>query len=144
MIGKRGEAENARWPGPHAGDAAAGARTPEELETLFEDALLLRDGATLAALFAGEAVLTADGGSPICGGEAIANLALALWAGDRSYVADPLRVVQARDLALIVAERAVSVVRRERDGTWRYVIAAVSLGEATAKEDTWRTGDTAS
>ena len=143
MIGKRDEADNARRPGPHAGSAVAGARTPEELETLLEDALLLRDGATLAALFEGGAVLVADGGSPIRGGEAIANLALALWAGDRSYVAEPQRVVQARDLALIVAERAVSVVRRERDGTWRYIIAAVSLGEATAKEGTWRTGDTA-
>jgi hypothetical protein len=43
-----------------------------------------------------------------------------VWAGDRRYVAAP------RDLALIVAERALSVVRRGDDGTWRYVIAVVS------------------
>jgi len=114
MIGERG------------GDAAAGARTPEELDTLFEDTLLVRDGATLAALFADGATFVADGEPPLRGGEAIRDLALALWDGDRTYVADARRVVQAGDLALIIAERAISVVRRGHDGTWRYVIAVVS------------------
>jgi len=109
-----------------ADSAAAGARTPEELDTLFEDALLVRDGATLAALFADGAVCVAGDGPPTRGAEAIAGLALALWDGGPSYVADPRRVVAARDLALIVAERAISVVRRGCDGTWRYVIAVVS------------------
>lgn len=121
MIGERGKANN----------VLAGARTPEELETLLEDALLMRDDATVAALFEAGAVLVADDGPPIRGDAAIASLALALWEGDRAYVADPRRVVQARDLALIVAERAISVVRRDRDGTWRYVIAAVSLDDTT-------------
>lgn len=109
-----------------ADSAATGARTPEELDTLFEDALLVRDGATLAALFADGAVFVAGDGPPTRGGEAITGLALALWDGDRSYVADPRRVVAVRDLALIVAERTSSVVRRGHDGTWRYVIAVVS------------------
>lgn len=105
-----------------ARNAATGARTPEELETLLEDALLVRDEAMLAALFAEGAVLVTDGGSPIRGGEAIARLALGLWSGDRAYVADPQRVMQARDLALIVAKRTISVARRGRDGPWRYMI----------------------
>ena len=111
------------------GKAMAEARTPEELETLLEDALLVRDGALLAALFEAGAALVADNGAPIRGGGAIAGLALALWEGERTYVADPHRVVQASDLALIVAERSISVVRRDREGDWRYVIAAVSLGD---------------
>lgn len=126
MIGERGRDDIARQAGPRDGDEAAGARTPEELETLFEDALLMRDGATLAALFEDGAVFVADGGPPIRGGGAIVRRALALWGDDRPYVADPRRVVQARDLALIVAERAISVVHRGRAGTWRYVIATVS------------------
>ena len=109
-----------------ADSVAAGARTPEELDTLFEDALLVRDGATLAALFTDDAAFVAGDGPPARGGEAITGLALALWGGGPSYVADPRRVVAARDFALIVAERAISVVRRGCDGTWRYVIAVVS------------------
>ena len=39
-----------------------GARTPEELETLLEDAFLLRDNAALVQLFEPTAVLIAGGG----------------------------------------------------------------------------------
>jgi hypothetical protein len=118
-----------------ADQATTGARSPEELELLFEDALLLRDGALLAALFAEGAVLAADGGPPGRGGAAITELALALWPGDPPYVADPRRIVQARDLALIVAEQAISVARRGCDGSWRYVIAIVSPGDAAQRRN---------
>ena len=58
-------------------------RTPEELETLLEDAFVLRDHAALAALFEAAAVLV-DGRRPAGrGGEAIARAALAMWDGDR-------------------------------------------------------------
>jgi hypothetical protein len=100
----------------------AGARTPEELEVLFEDTLLLRDGRALAELFEAGAVLVAGNEPCARGREAIAHWALALWAGPDSYVAQPLRVMQARDIALIVAERSINVARRDRDGTWRYAI----------------------
>jgi ubiquinone/menaquinone biosynthesis C-methylase UbiE len=106
-----------------------GARTPEELESLLEDALVLRDGEALAGLFEAGAVLVAGGQRPARGGAAIARLALATWAGDRTYVADPRRVLQARDLALIVAEGAINVARRGGDGAWRYAMSFLSGGE---------------
>lgn len=101
---------------------SAGARTPEELETLLEDALLLRDRAALVALFEDQAVLVAGDERSACGGAAIAQLALAMWVGDHTYVADPQRILQARDTALIIAERGVNVACRGTDGTWCYTI----------------------
>lgn len=130
MLEARDERDSGRWWQSQGGDVAAGARTPEELETLLEDALLLHDGATLAALFEERAVLVAEERPPVRGGEAIAERLLALWAGERSFVADPRRVLQAGDIALIVAERTINVMRREQDGTWRYAIAAVSFDDA--------------
>ena len=104
-----------RWPA-NAEATWAGARTPEELETLFEDALLVRDRQALAALFEAGAVLVAGDGPPARGGAAIARLALAMWAGDGAYVADPRRVVQARDIALDRrgAGRSMCAPRRRR------------------------------
>src|SRR2546423_5674333 len=96
-----------------------GARTPEELETLFEDAFVVRDREALAELFEDGAVLLADGAvSEARGGDEIARSAPALWEGDRTYVAAPSRVVQARDTALVVGPGGLNVVRRGRDGAW--------------------------
>lgn len=111
------------------GSTHAGGHTPEELETLFEDALLMHDRPALAALFEPGAVLDA-GTAPGCRGAAIATAALSLWSGAHSYVADPRRVMQARDIALIVAARSIHVARRGTDGTWHY--AVVSFGDARA------------
>ena len=77
----------------------AGARSPEELETLLEDALITRDEATLAA------ALEPDG----------------LLIGDQ-FIAGRSRVLQARDTALIIADETVCVALR-RDGRWRFAIA---------------------
>ena len=116
------------------GDTAiSGARTPEELETLFEDALVIRDREALAELFEERAVLVAGDERPACGGEEIARLALATWEGDHTYVADPRRVTQARDIALIVAERGINVVRRGCDGDWRYAIVLQSVDDGTGR-----------
>jgi hypothetical protein len=101
------------------------ARTPEELETLFEDSLLLRDGAALSRLFAGGAALVAHDAGTARGGAEIARLALSTWHGSATYVADPRWVVQAHDLALIVAGPAINVARRGHDGVWRYAIVFV-------------------
>ena len=54
--------------------------------------------------------------------DTIAELALATWCGEHSYVADPRAVIQARDIALVVTGRGVNVVRRGNDGAWRYAI----------------------
>lgn len=106
---------------------SAGARTPEELETLFEDTLVLRDHQALAELFERGAVLVVGDERSARGGEAIARLALVTWEGDHTYIADPQLVMQARDIALIVSERGINVVRRGDDGTWRYVIVRQSV-----------------
>lgn len=103
-----------------------GARTPEELETLFEDALMLGDRAAVAALFVGPAVLALNDESAARGGE-IGRLALARWGGGHAYVADARLVLVARDIALIVGERGVNVARRDRDGDWKYAIVRQSV-----------------
>jgi hypothetical protein len=112
---------------------SAGARTPEELETLFEDALLVCDHAALAALFETGAVLVAGDARPARGGAEIARLALATWVSERTYVADPRRVMQARDIALVVAERGINVVRRGHDGAWRYAIVLQLLSDGSER-----------
>ena len=111
------------------------ARTPEELETLLEDALVLRDRQALAELFEAGAVLVVGEERPARGAEAIARLALATWADDRTYVADLRRVLQTRDLALIVAEGGINVVRRDSDGVWRYAIVLLAVDEGIGRRE---------
>jgi hypothetical protein len=105
-----------------------GAQTPEELETLFEDAFVVRDGGALAQLFEEGAVLGAAGGAPEArGGEQIAGFAAAMWERDYAYLAEPRRVVQARDTALVVARQGINVVRRRSDGIWLYAISLLDM-----------------
>lgn len=105
----------------------AGARTPEELETLFEDAFVIRDREALRGLFEESAVLATGGGAGEARGEdAIARAASAMWRNDLTYLADPRRIVQARDTALVVAGGGISVVHRGGDGAWRYLISLLS------------------
>jgi hypothetical protein len=111
-----------------------GAQTPEELETLFEDAFVIRDRAALAELFEDGAVLV-DGPREARGGDQIARLAGDMWESDRTYLAEPGRVLQARDTGLIVAERGINVVRRGTDRAWRYSIALLSRDGTTTEED---------
>jgi hypothetical protein len=99
-----------------------GARTPEELETLFEDALLIRDHSGVRELFEHDGVLAIQQPEDVARGSDIARLATRLAANDLGYVAQPRRVLQARDIALVVGDRAVNVAIRV-DGNWRYAIA---------------------
>ncbi len=109
---------------------SAVARTPEELETLFEDALVMRDREALADLFDDGSVLKTKSLGSARGSGEIAQLALATWQGDDAYVADLRSVSQALDIALVVAERTINVARRGRDGAWRY---AIVLAEGDAR-----------
>jgi hypothetical protein len=114
----------------------SGARTPEELEMLFEDAFVIRDREALAELFEDGAVLVADDGPREArGGLEIARFATALWERDRTYVAEPRRVLQARDTGLVLAERGINVARRGHDGVWRYAISLLSLDDTTPQEE---------
>ena len=108
----------------------AGARTPEELEALFEDTLMIRDGETLSRLFEDGALLIVGDALAASGSHELVRLALANWSGDNIYVANPQQVIQARDLALIVSEQALNVARRGPDGTWRFVILLIGEDDA--------------
>ncbi|MGH9166251.1 MAG: hypothetical protein ACRD02_00205 [Acidimicrobiia bacterium] len=104
-----------------------GARTPEELETLFEDALIVGDAGALVGLFEDGAVLDAGGElQQARGNQEIARVATAMWGGDRTYLADLRRVVQVREIALSVGH-GINVLRRGTDGAWRYVISLLDL-----------------
>jgi hypothetical protein len=52
------------------------------------------------------------------GKEEIGRLA-PVWECDRTCVAEPRRVLQKHDTALVLAERGINVVRHGSDGTWR-------------------------
>jgi hypothetical protein len=113
-----------------------GARTPEELETLLEDAFVMRNGEALAELFEDGAVLVADDGKwQARGGHEIARLARQLWEHDRTYLADPHRVLQARTTGLVLTSHGINVVRRGTDGAWRYAIALLARDDATEEEE---------
>jgi hypothetical protein len=106
----------------------AGARTPEELETLLEDAFVLHDHRALAQLFQPGAMLVVGGGLPEARGHRqIVRVAAQLWDSQRLYLADPRRVLQVRDTALVLAGRAINVARRADDGFWRYAISLLDL-----------------
>lgn len=99
---------------------------------MFEDALVVRDREAVVELFVEGGVLVTGEWLPAArGADQIARLAEALWQGDRAYVADPLRVLQARGTALVLGERSVSVARRGADGAWRYAISLLSFDPTT-------------
>lgn len=113
-----------------------GARTPEELEELFEDVFVTRDAEAIRGIFAEGAVLGfGEGPDAARGTEEIGRLLTALWTGDWTYVAHPRRVVQARETALVLADGAINVVRRGSDGAWRYAIALLSFHPTPTKEE---------
>jgi hypothetical protein len=111
-----------------------GARTPEELETLFEDAFVTRDQEALARLFEDEAILVADGLVEVRGVDEIGRVATAIWAGGRTYLADPRRILQSRGTALLMADGTLNVARRGSDGAWRFAISLLAL-TANKKEE---------
>ena len=104
----------------------AGGRTPEELETLLEDALVLGDIQGLLKLFAPRGLLAVPATAPAHGAGNIARSARALVSADWAYVADPTLVLQASRTALVVTPQSLNVARRGRDGLWRYEICHVT------------------
>jgi hypothetical protein len=111
-----------------------GARTPEELEALLEDAFVVRDRDAVAELFEDGAVLVRDR-REARGGDEIARWAREMWARERTYLAEPRRVLQARDTGLVLTRHGINVVRRGTDGAWRYAIALLSRDDATTEEE---------
>jgi ketosteroid isomerase-like protein len=108
-----------------------GARTPEELDTLLEDAVVLRDRDAITELFEPGAVLLAEGTTrSVQGPVRIAGLVSTMWQQERTYLSRPHEVVQAGDTALVVGDSGMSVARRGRDGRWRFVISKVLFDTA--------------
>ena len=102
---------------------------------MFEDAFVLRDAAAVARLFEARALLVAgDLAGEARGNEEIALSAPGLWAHHCTYLADPRRVVQANDIALVLAAQGTNVVRRGSDGSWRYAISLLSHTEGAHDE----------
>ena len=88
---------------------------------MFEDAFVVGDPDAVARLFEDGGVLATA--SETRSGAAIGPFAAALWAREVGFLANPRRVLQAHDTALVVSERSVSVLRRAGDGVWRYAIS---------------------
>jgi hypothetical protein len=87
-------------------------------------------------MFEEGAVLVAGAGPREArGGEEIGRLARALIQAGRTYVAEPRRVVQARDTALVFGSDGLNVVRRGGDGGWRYAIALLSPDAEAPNEE---------
>lgn len=98
---------------------------------MLEDALVARDHEGLELLFEGGALLVDEGaGREARGGEEIARFAAAMGRRQPAYLADPRRVLQARDTALVVVRGGANVVRRGSDGAWRYVISLLEFDPA--------------
>lgn len=107
-----------------------GATSPEELETLLEDACLVGDLDALAGLFAGDAVLGhTHRGQPVTGRGEVVSVIKDLRADGVGYLARSPVVIQSGSLALIVNGTAVHVVRRSSAG-WRYLISWLDSGWA--------------
>jgi hypothetical protein len=105
----------------------AGGQTPEDLETMLEDALLMRDAAALAGLFEDAGVLvTSHGPEQIRGPGQIIRSARLLWEHQPGYLAGPRRVFQARNTALLLGDGVINVARRGPDGAWRYAISILN------------------
>lgn len=112
------------------------ASSPEELETLLEDAVLLGDQAAVLALFEPGAVLIT--GPRVTGPEqALAELA------SLGYVAATRTVAGRCEVAVIVGDHAVNVSCRGPDRSWRLVATIVRPGTPQDLNALGQSGDQA-
>ena len=93
---------------------------------LLEDAIVIGDREALARFFEADAVLVGGDGRGTRGAREIALRVAVMWDGDRTYLADPRRVLQSRDTALVLARESISVMRRGSDGAWRFAISLLT------------------
>ena len=91
------------------------AASPTDLETLLEDAFVLRDHDALSRLFEPGAVVAGHDGQLVA-----TEAGDAVWR-TRQWTA-PRRIVECAQTALVVGGGAASVLRRGEDGSWRYAI----------------------
>jgi uncharacterized protein (TIGR02246 family) len=116
------------------------ARTPEEVDRLFTEALNAGNVDALIALYEPQAALTPPGGKPPLIGHAAIREFLAGFAGARPRMTlTPRLLSQSGDLALISAQwhvsmtgsdgkpaeasgESVELVRRQSNGNWLFVM----------------------
>jgi hypothetical protein len=75
------------------------------------------------------------GGPEARGGDAIGRAVAALWAAGCTYVGETRRVLQVRDVALVVGNDGVHVLRRATDGGWRVAISLLDVDGSIEQED---------
>ncbi len=117
-----------------------GGQTPEELETLLEDAILLGDADAVAALFQPSGVLVVGGAHQLRGRGQVREAAAALCLYRPGYLGEPRRVFQVRDVALLLGRDVVNLARRGDDGTWRYEICVLLPDREEAPSARLRSG----
>lgn len=115
------------------------AKEPTDVDRLFEDRLNAGDLDGLVALYEPGGTLVRGDGSPATGPPAIRAELEPLLAAKPRGTLNVVHVVPGGDLALLynewkmtltgpdgrpaeIAGRAVEVVRRQPDGTWRFVV----------------------
>ncbi len=115
------------------------ARTPEELERLFAESANAGDLEGLVALYEPAAGIAPEPGKIVYGEPAIRQVLTVLLAKQPTFAVEAKTVAQIGDIALSfstwsltvagsdggpvkIIVKAATVCRRQRDGTWRYLI----------------------
>ena len=116
------------------------ARTPKEVEDLFPQAMNARDIDAMLALYEPDTVFVPEPGQALVQGEPALRAQLRTFTDAQPELSTEVRhVVRAGDIALswipwsmkrtradgtqeTISGRAVNVVRRQPDGTWRTLI----------------------
>lgn len=94
---------------------------------MLEDAFVNRDSVSVGDLFEEWGVLAGScAGAEARGRAEIGLVAASLWTARMAYVANPVRIVQARATALVVGGHGVNVAVRSGDGAWRYAITLMT------------------
>ncbi len=96
-----------------------GASSPEELETLLEDAVLLQDDRAVADLFESNGVVVRVP-SRVTGRSRAGSVLVR-----EGFVASVRSVTVVHDVAVVVGQRTVNVSGRRPDHTWRLLATVV-------------------
>ncbi len=86
------------------------------------------DEDAMADLFEADAVLVTPGGRATRRHRAIGRVREIFSSQGIDYYADPRTVLQVGDVALVLSPQATNVMRRSRDGDWRFAICCLDAG----------------
>jgi uncharacterized protein (TIGR02246 family) len=120
-------------------ETSMGARTPDEVDRLFAAALNGGDLEGLVALYEPQASLTPQPGTTVTGTTAIREALSGFVNMKPRMTITPRLIAQTGDMALVTAQwqlsaagaggkpaemtgRSIEVLRRQADGSWRFVI----------------------